>query len=202
MSEAKRLRVAMFVLVALLAAACGNGGDGEGSDRAGVEASDTDEVASGHPTLDDHWHAAYGVYVCDQFLPPFASTNDPLGIHSHQDGLIHIHPFSQAVTGENATLGVFFDSMGASLSDDELDLDGTVLTSGDECDGEPAVLRVARWSDVGVTDVAPEVFTEGFADINYLNDREAYTIALVPAGAEVPPPPTIPNLDNLTDVPG
>jgi len=47
----------------------------------------------------DHWHAAYGVYICDKFIDSFqhgADPNaaDPLGIHSHGDGVIHIHPFS------------------------------------------------------------------------------------------------------------
>src|SRR5262245_2607966 len=41
----------------------------------------------------DHWHAAYGFYVCDKFLAPVTDldpTKDELGIHTHGDGLIHI----------------------------------------------------------------------------------------------------------------
>ena len=93
--------------------------------------------------------------------------------------------------------------MGAPLSDDGLELpDGTVLATGGECDGEPAVLQVARWADADDTAAAPEVFTEGLADINIRNDREAYTIGVVAEGESLPPPPTIPNLDTLTDVAG
>src|SRR3954464_11404283 len=42
----------------------------------------------------DHWHAAYGFYVCDHFLPALPeSPKDPEGIHTHGDGVFHIHPF-------------------------------------------------------------------------------------------------------------
>ncbi len=162
-----------------------------------------DQADAAPPTLADHWHSAYGVYVCDQFLPPFSSTNDPQGIHSHQDGLIHIHPFSNLVTGEDATLGVFLEATGVSISDTELDTgDGTVRVTGDDCGGEPAVLQVARWASANATDIAPEVFTEGFADIGFSGDGQAFTIALVPAGADIPPPPSTASVDNPSDLPG
>ena len=58
----------------------------------------------------DHWHTAYGVYICDKFITAFPhgldqNAADPLGIHSHGDGVIHIHPFSSTTSGKNATLG-------------------------------------------------------------------------------------------------
>ena len=50
----------------------------------------------------DHWHAAYGMYVCDHFLPPVTDAKeDVLGIHTHGEGVIHIHPFSAAASGDN-----------------------------------------------------------------------------------------------------
>ena len=78
----------------------------------------TTRDAQPEPTLQDHWHSAYGIYDCasDSFLAQFQSEFDPEGIHSHQDGLIHIHPFSDGVTGKKAVMGVFLDAMGASLS--------------------------------------------------------------------------------------
>ena len=55
----------------------------------------------------DHWHAAYGVYVCDAFRPPVTdvSSDDTTGIHTHGDGIIHTHPFVASAAGKNATLG-------------------------------------------------------------------------------------------------
>lgn len=147
------------------------------------------------PTLRDHWHSAYGVYVCTdgEFLPPFTSENDPDGIHSHQDGLIHIHPFGSSVTGEDAQMDVFLEAMLVSLDDDQMILaDGTVLAESDTtCDGEAAVWQVARWSSaLDVSGEPDEIITEDLAAIRFDADGEAFTIALIPDGAEIPPPPT------------
>src|SRR5438270_7334925 len=56
----------------------------------------------------DHWHAALGVYLCDQFAPNVKdSGTDPHGIHTHGDGIVHIHPFDKTSAGNNARLSVF-----------------------------------------------------------------------------------------------
>lgn len=147
------------------------------------------------PTLRDHWHSAYGVWVCsdDQFLEPFLSENDPDGIHSHQDGLIHIHPFGSSVTGDDAQMDVFLSAMNVSLDDDQMILaDGTVLAAADtECDGEAAIWQVARWgSALDIGGPPDEIITEDLAAIRFEADGEAFTIALAPEGADIPPPPT------------
>jgi hypothetical protein len=147
------------------------------------------------PSLRDHWHSAYGVYVCteDEFLEPFLSENDPDGIHSHQDGLIHIHPFGSSVTGDDAQMDVFLSAMNVSLDDSQMILaDGTVLAAGDtQCDGEAAIWQVARWdSALDIEGPPDEIITEDLAGIRFEADGEAFTIALAPDGAEIPPPPT------------
>lgn len=151
------------------------------------------------PRIEDHWHAAYAVYDCDTFLQPFLSISDPDGIHSHQDGVIHIHPWNSSATGSDARLDIFFESMGARVTDDEISAPGIgVLEAGSECDGETTIIRAARfrWSgsldeDGGLSDqyLFVEDFTDDFGDIQLLEDREAFTIARVPASAEIPPPP-------------
>src|SRR5688500_8951767 len=37
---------------------------------------------------EDHWHAAYGIFICDKFVSPFTEQRDPEGIHTHSDGVI------------------------------------------------------------------------------------------------------------------
>src|SRR5688500_3616416 len=57
------------------------------------------------PTLNDHWHAAYGIWNCGEWEPVLVDAGQDLnGIHTHADGVIHIHPFSSASTGNRATL--------------------------------------------------------------------------------------------------
>ncbi|HEY4608450.1 MAG TPA: hypothetical protein VIH06_04580, partial [Ilumatobacteraceae bacterium] len=87
--------------------------------------------------IDAHWHQAFGIYICDTFQPKITGTleetgvdsqgntvllNDKfkiLGIHSHNDGIIHYHPASTKSSGNRAKLGVFLDSYNIKLTDKE-----------------------------------------------------------------------------------
>ena len=79
------------------------------------------EPASASPPSylnNDHWHAAYGTYVCDSFLPNWVDAiEDRDGIHTHQDGVIHIHPFSSSSSGNRARLSVFAEQVGVTFTD-------------------------------------------------------------------------------------
>lgn len=93
----------------------------------------------------DHWHASLDVNVCGQWLNPAPEFHNKVdsevqvGIHSHGDGLIHIHPFNSSESGDSATLGRFLDYGGWSMSSDSLDLWPSVdrqpqqEKNGDEC---------------------------------------------------------------------
>jgi hypothetical protein len=139
----------------------------------------------------DHWHAAYGIYVCDRFLPPIQNPRDPRGIHTHNDGLIHIHPFSSSAGGRNATLGVFADAVDLELSSDRLEVPGQgSFTEGeDDCGGEPAEV---------VVKVDDRIVRDDFRGIR-LRDRQSITIAFVPPGrvAQAPAPPTAGDIERL-----
>ena len=64
----------------------------------------------------EHWHSAIGIYVCDRWVSNLSDRGpDALGIHTHDDGLIHIHPFLAGATGKAATLGKFFDQVGMEV---------------------------------------------------------------------------------------
>ena len=76
------------------------------------------------PFLSDHWHSAYEVYDCGTSLPPIVNETDPDGIHTHGDGLLHIHPFNSSATGTDARLGVFFSASG-------LDANESTISSGE-----------------------------------------------------------------------
>jgi hypothetical protein len=127
----------------------------------------SDREATSAPRVGDHWHSAYDVYVCDDFRSKIVVETDPNGIHTHSDGLIHIHPFN---------------------NDDSVVLDtGEALLAGADCNGQPAVVKVARF-DADDMERDPEVLTEDLANVRFLKDREAFTIALVPADVEPPAP--------------
>jgi hypothetical protein len=153
------------------------------------------------PTLDQHWHAAYGVWNCETWEPALNDVDgDPDGIHSHGDGVIHIHPFNSSAAGSNATLGVFFETEGVEASDSTITLpSGVVLDESAGCGGEPAQLVVARWP-ADDPDASPQIIDHDFDDIRLRQDREVFTIALVKEGDTPPRPESVPTLDNLSDV--
>lgn len=160
----------------------------------GVVALDRESVADVAPVAGrDHWHDAYSINRCGVDLPISVSDDHGDGNHSHQDGLIHIHPSNPGGAGPNATFGNFVEAIGAELSDDTYDPgpgeSPTVLSEAEGCDGEPAVLQLAYWQDA-LGDEPPVVVTENLADFR-LEDESlgAFTLALLPEGAEIPKPP-------------
>jgi hypothetical protein len=174
----------------------------------------------------DHWHAALGIYQCDGFI--FDGTtdggafltdllDDPLGIHTHQDGVIHIHPFTDAAGGRNARMRIFFDDVGVQVSDSKVEFpDGTVWDEGETTctvDGEevPGQIVLARWNnaqDAADGQRPSEIFTEDFGDVRFRNDREYFTLAFLPEG-EIDTVPVRPqviedlgSLDDVLEAPG
>jgi len=132
------------------------------------------------PTLASHWHAAYVVRICDDVLAPFTDENDPLGIHTHGDGLIHIHPFFSEAAFENANLGLFADAAGFDIDDGVLDIPGVgSWRDGDLCDGEPGQVRVERWAAPDSAEPY-ELVTADIRSTRFLTDGELFTISFAP----------------------
>ena len=148
----------------------------------------TDRESTSAPRGGDHWHSAYDVYVCDTFRSKIVLETDPNGIHSHGDGLIHIHPFNKLASGRDAVLGEFFAAFGGFIDDQSFMLDtGETVVEGFDCGGEPAVLKVARF-DADDLSREPEILTEDLANLRLLKNREAFTIAMVPESVDPPAP--------------
>ena len=148
----------------------------------------------------DHWHAAYGFWVCGEWLPAIPTFESSAGIHTHDDGVIHIHPFGDAGAGRNATIGTFLkEAPGVKLTDDKLTVgDESWETGKTKCDGKTGELVVARWEDVQTTDKEPALVYDNFSDIRFRADGEGYTIAFVPEGdTDIPKPESAPQLSEL-----
>lgn len=161
------------------------------------------------PGLSDHWHSAYTVWDCTDgggaHQPIFEGRRnsqgypyDPYGIHSHADGLIHIHPFTANATGKDAVMDKFFDAMFVNIDQNGIFAEefGVISAVDAVCDGQPAVVQIVRWSSA-LTAVAAEpderIYSD-FGNVRFQKDGEAFTIALAPRDAVVPLPPTINDL--------
>jgi hypothetical protein len=164
----------------------------------------SNEASSEPPTISDHWHASYGVYICDAFQAPAGETSTPNGVHTHGDGVVHIHPHSQNGAGDNATLGLFLEDMNDEITDDSLTYgeDQTWTEGEDKCgegeNAQDAELVVAQWRDVQAGDTEPALITRDLADIRFREDGEGYTIAFVPEGTtDIPKPESSAQLSEL-----
>lgn len=154
------------------------------------------------PQPGDHWHAALGFNVCGQFAPSIPDNGlDPLGIHTHGDGVIHVHPFTSLAGGRRAALGLFLEALDLDVNEDRIDVPGAEpKNNGDLCSGQPGRVQVKVWDTRSPTDSGRTVSGDP-ADIR-LGDHQLITIAFLPDGADLPKPPSEPQLDNLSDVPG
>lgn len=85
------------------------------------------------PIGSDHWHAAYQIWVCDEQQSTAFQWEG--GVHTHADGIIHVHPFTPEEEGRGARLVKFFEYGGGLLTDTELRIPGTsqTLQNGMEC---------------------------------------------------------------------
>jgi hypothetical protein len=159
----------------------------------------------------DHWHAAYGIYICDQYLPNMSVgvNPDPGGIHTHDDGVIHIHPFQTSTTGRNARMGDFFNQTGLNVTSTKIELptdpalgenSGKTYKNGDKCpDGKKGVVKALAWAEAAGT-AKPQVFVADIDRIRFTKDGEAFAFIFVPNDVDpntIPKPPSAARLQEL-----
>ncbi|MDQ4098008.1 MAG: hypothetical protein M3144_09100 [Actinomycetota bacterium] len=153
------------------------------------------------PRIGDHWHSALAFDICGTFAGNIPDNGqDPLGIHTHGDGVVHTHPFGSQAAGANATLAVFFDTVGAEVSASQIKLPNEEAThrNGQKCGDRTASVITKVWDTRAPTDQG-RIVTGDPGDIR-LGDNQLITIAFVPEGTEIRKPPTERQLDNLSDV--
>ena len=105
--------------------------------------------ATGAPHISDHWHASYSWYVCGE-KQPNAPTWEGVGVHTHGDGIFHIHPFTTSEEGSGARMVKWFEYGGGELTQDSIKMPGfsKKWSNGDTCPdtspeaGQPGVLQV------------------------------------------------------------
>jgi hypothetical protein len=167
----------------------GSSASSAASDSTTTSSSDTTTTTA--PSLTSTTLAAPND-VHGEFQPaPQDAQQDVLGIHTHGDGLMHIHPFADSAAGRKATLGIFLDQVGISMTNETLVLPsgGTFTEGTTKCEGgKDGIVQVAKWDHV--TDAAKgakpnQIFTSGFDKIR-LGADESFTIAFMPADSTIP----------------
>ncbi len=168
------------------------------------------------PTIEDHWHAAYGFSLCDEEgftqlagAKEETDANGQLissaflrtGVHSHDDGVIHWHPYTSAAVGKRATLGLFLDVYDVELTDTSIkfpdEQGGKEYVEGETmCDGEEGEVKVIVWDNFADTG-AGTTYVSNFDDIRVDRNSMVFSIAFQPKGTEVTMPPWAAQLPEL-----
>ncbi len=169
---------------------------------------------------DTHWHSAYGIFQCDKYLEPIDGTEfaDPVGLHSHDDGLLHIHPFLLRVSGRKARLGIWMESAYLTASSKQLKFptpgkrgstgrvsvpsDFVTLKAKSTCQDKkgkaiPAQISLYVWDSVN--DKSASVYSAGLGDVR-VGENQVYAFVIAPKGTKIPKPPSIAALDKPSDV--
>lgn len=181
------------------------------------------------PLINDHWHHAYGFYLCDKWyvLQGALEERDSQGnlanrkylrttIHSHDDGVIHWHPYTTVAVGKRAKLGIFLDNYNVEIDDTSLHFPDnfTMIDPEDpakvpvpvasdwvegetECNGEPAELSIVKWNVWSDLESDGERYIANMGNIGITQDGMAFAIMFAPRDAGKIKPPTYDQLEEL-----
>ena len=82
--------------------------------------------ATGSPRIGEHWHATYQFFACGEKQPNARQWE--AGVHTHADGILHIHPFQTFEEGSGARLIKWFEYGGGKLTNSEINIPGSSKT--------------------------------------------------------------------------
>jgi hypothetical protein len=172
------------------------------------------------PTINQHWHAAYGFYICGEWYRlqgdqevrnaqgQLTSTNYlQTGVHSHDDGVIHWHPFTSRAVGRRAVVGVFLDVYEVEFTNERLRFPdsqvvgpwgaGPEFIPGEtQCDGQDAELSMVVWGSFEDTGSGIR-YIANFENVRIQNDGMVFAFVFAPRNEPVPMPPWAPDLPAL-----
>lgn len=161
----------------------------------------------GTPQFGDHIHLALGIQACGEWLPDLPSFESRTGIHTHGDGLIHVHPFSGLGVGANSTLDRYMrdvrtdGGLDFEVTNDRLSYQNREFQEGDaaQCDGiDDPQLRLAYWDNVTDPDAAPRIISGDFGSLRLDTDGAGITVFYGDPGAEIEPPPSAAQLPQVS----
>ncbi|HLI15046.1 MAG TPA: hypothetical protein VKV23_03215 [Acidimicrobiales bacterium] len=153
------------------------------------------------PSASDTWHVAFAVDVCGRLQPnlPVNPNLASTGLRTYGDGLIDVAPGAApnpaAFEGALATLGNFADHYpGFTLTATSLKLPGakTTYRNGTSCPASattprgPGVLQAKVWPSTDLSGARVETDPASI----HLGNGMMITLAFVPRGAPIPPPPS------------
>ena len=112
-------------------------------------------------------------------------SNNPYGISTENDGIIHISPFQKKYAGHNANLNLFNKTIGLKVDRTSVQLpnDPKVWKSGEKCGDKDGKFVVKEWTDAKNNDSGKEVKSDPKRLL--LKNNAAIAIAYIPDDKDV-----------------
>ncbi len=129
-----------------------------------------------------------------------ANTNEYAGLHSHDDGVIHMEPAVSEEAGKNATVGLYFEFGGWKLNQTGFTFLGTTVKNGDKCGTQPGTLQwmTASWDGNTAKDAKQKYTVQTGNPAKWkLHQYDIVVLAFLPSGKSITSignPPSLPNL--------
>jgi hypothetical protein len=145
----------------------------------------------------DHWHEAYGIYICDKYVANIDNAENPYGIYTENDGIIHVTPFEKKYAGHNATIDLFAKAVDLKVDRNSVQPPGDpkVYKAGEKCGDKNGKYVVKEWSDATKADSGQELKSNPRS--LKLQDKHAIAFAFVPEDMKVEDIPLPPSASTI-----
>jgi hypothetical protein len=165
-------------------------------------------AAAVEPTVSTTWHAGLAVDICGKMQEalPASPSSSTSGLTTTGQGVLSIAPKTSSEAGANATLGKFASEYtGFTLTNTSLKYPvgkATLYTNGEKCPtgtpdaGKVADVKARSWvlSTKTVKSGQEQTETGGTTTLKpaslRFDDRQLITLGFVPAGTQLPKPPS------------
>jgi hypothetical protein len=165
-------------------------------------------AAAVEPTVTTTWHAGLAVDICGKMQEalPASPSSSTSGLTTTGQGVLSIAPKTSSEAGANATLGKFASEYtGFTLTNTSLKYPvgkATLYTNGEKCPagtpdaGKVADVKARSWvlSTKTVKSGQEQTETGGTTTLKpaslRFDDRQLITLGFVPAGTQLPKPPS------------
>ncbi len=157
--------------------------------------TDNQEAAAVSPAVGEHWHAAYGIYVCDAFLPNLTDSRERH--HRASTPTATAWPTCTRSTAPRPATTPRWRSGArppASPSPTTgFTVNGTTYDDGFDCNGQPATVSLYVWPADDLSAAARDLHRRRHRRRSgSARTGSPITLAVVPPGTDVPRPPSVP----------
>ncbi len=131
----------------------------------------------------------FGIYICDEFVD-FSEVETATQIVTVSGNTVTVDAQALTSGGGRARIQSIYDRVGLEVNEGRIVLaDGTEYLDGDECDGGPGTVKLAKFNASHSTSPDDE-FTSNLGGTALATEGQIFVLAFVADGTEIPQPTT------------